>query len=96
MQKTAYPNASRGVQTRLFFLGNIAEKLTNFTILLFYYILKSFQLVYIETLQRVEETSRCGELSLSKELTLQAKGMAKILKIFQDGVVLLDEGTAIL
>lgn len=53
--------------------------------------LKSFQLVYIETLQRIEETTRCGEITRSKELTLQAKEMAKVLQIFHDGVVLLDE-----
>ena len=53
--------------------------------------LKSFQLVYIETLQRVRETSRIGEATRSKEVTLQAKEMAKILQIFHNGVLLLDE-----
>jgi hypothetical protein len=53
--------------------------------------LKSIQLVYVETLQRLDTYRREGPFSKLQELSFECHELAKILQIFREGVLLLDE-----
>ena len=53
--------------------------------------LKSIQLVYVETLQRLDTYRREGPFSKVQELSFECHELAKILQTFREGVLLLDE-----
>jgi thioredoxin len=53
--------------------------------------LKSIQLVFVETLERLGVHRREGPQSRVQELTFQTHELAKILQTFREGVLLLDE-----
>ena len=59
--------------------------------------LKSIMLSYIEVLQQIREAKAAGGMRMRlEELTLQSAELAKILALFKDGVMLLDEVDLIL
>eukprot|EP01038_Epipyxis_sp_PR26KG_P004031 gene4031-5768_t len=58
--------------------------------------LKSIMLSYIEVLQHLKESQSLGMRTKAEELKTQADELAKILKLFNDGVMLLDEVDLIL
>lgn len=53
--------------------------------------LKSIQLVYVETLERLDTYRREGPFSKVQDLSFQAHELAKTLQVFREGVLLLDE-----
>jgi hypothetical protein len=57
---------------------------------------KSVMLSYVEVLQHLKEAYSLGVRSKLDELKVQAEELAKILKLFKDGVMLLDEVDLIL
>jgi hypothetical protein len=58
--------------------------------------LKSVMLSYVEVLQQLTEAHRTGLRSKAEELKVQAEELAKILKLFKNGIMLLDEVDLIL
>jgi hypothetical protein len=58
--------------------------------------IKSIMLSYIEVLQHLQEAHTEGMKTKVEELKLQAEELAKILKLFREGVMLLDEVDLIL
>jgi thiol-disulfide isomerase/thioredoxin len=58
--------------------------------------IKSIMLSYVEVLQRLKESYSLGVKSKLEELKLQASELAKILSLFREGVMLLDEVDLIL
>ena len=59
--------------------------------------LKSIMLSYIETLQQIREAKEVGGMRMKlQELTANASELAKILALFKEGVMLLDEVDLIL
>jgi hypothetical protein len=59
--------------------------------------LKSIMLSYVEVLQQIRETTAAGGMRLKlEELNVQATELAKILALFKEGVMLLDEVDLIL
>jgi len=59
--------------------------------------LKSIMLSYIETLQQIREAKEAGGMRMKlQELTANAAELAKILALFKEGVMLLDEVDLIL
>lgn len=58
--------------------------------------IKSIMLSYVEVLQHLKESYAIGVKSKLEELKLQASELAKILSLFREGVMLLDEVDLIL
>jgi hypothetical protein len=58
--------------------------------------IKSIMLSYVEVLQHLKEAYALGVKSKLEELKLQAEELAKILSLFREGVMLLDEVDLIL